>query len=779
MLISVNHLKKFINLDESIKSIVGAITNVGHEVEGVKYMGFDSKIVVGDLVSIDEHPNASKLTVCKVDVGSNVLVIVCGAPNHRVGDRVAVAMVGAKLPNGFEIGEVTIRGVESSGMLCSEKELGISEEHEGILILPSGAPVGEDLGEYLFKGDVVLDLDITPNRGDCLSHLGIARELAAYYDVDIDIPESEYECEGSHKVEVEVSSKSGISYMCRSVGNVKVENSPLWLKIFLNSMGIKSINNVVDVSNYIMLIYGHPIHLFDLSKIEGRIEVREAHNSEEIDTLDETKLSLSDRDLVISDEKRALAVAGIIGGEYSAVSEDTTTLLVEVANFSQDEIRSSSKRLNVSTESSKRFERGIDLGDTQFILEQTLSLLSALANGVASNEESGYVNDLEQVEFTINLEECDKFLGTVIPRHESKRILERLSLTSGISGDTAYITVPSYRHDIHREEDIYEEIARIYGYNKIEPTMPSLSLKSTLLDEKAKNESITKSLLASLGLNEVINYSFLPEGVTFGGEEAMKILNPINDEMVVMRTSTLYSILKNVDHNLNNGKKLVNIFEVSRVFLDGGEKYRVGIAMSGKKKGYLVNDEREIDFFDIKGVIEEFLKLLGISPIFESHGVEELHPGKTSKVIVENEVVGYIGELHPKLANKYDVKSKLFLAELDLDSIFMLSSFVPNYSPIVRNSVVERELAIIVDKDVESFELIKIAKSIRNVIGADVVGIYSGDQVEDGKKSLSIKIYLQREETLVEEEIKEAVNNFLSQSNERLGARLRWHSNEI
>lgn len=780
MMISIGYLKRFLNLDVSNTDIMNALINIGHEVAGFRQMDLGN-IVIGELLHVDEHPNASKLTICKVDVSSEVLTIVCGAPNHKRGDRVVVAKIGSKLPNGVEISKVALRGVESQGMLCSGEELGLSDDGEGILILPKDAPLGIEIGQYFFNKDVILDLDITPNRGDSLSHIGIARELSAYFKVNMkeEAMESGYEEKGSDSVKVEILTKEVISYICRVVKNVKVEDSPLWLSNFLFAMNTKSINNVVDISNYILYMLGHPIHIFDMDKIVGSVETRFANAGEKILTLEGKEVELCSNDLVVADKEKVLAIAGVIGGVDSAVTEATKNILVEVANFDSKRVRATSKKYGISTESSRRFERGVDKGDSLMVMDATLSLLAKISKGEASEELSGSLNEIEVRKLEIDLKEMGSFLGADIPQEEVVEILDRLELLEEYDDYSVMIKVPSYRHDISRKEDIYEEVVRVFGYNKIGSSMPHMAVKGSLLDSKSKNESRAKLILSSLGLNEVINYSFIPEESPFLHKDGIKLLNPINDEMKVMRTSTLHSLVKNVVHNLNNGENLVQIFEVSRVFLDGGEKHKVGIAISGKAGNSLYGKGESVDFFTLKGVVEAFLNNIGIEPIFAKDEMEEFHFGKSAKILFKGESIGIMGELHPLMAERYDVKNEVFLAEIDLDLISQFINGTKQYSPVVRSSVVERDLALLVDKEVEASSIVNKAKEMNFIKDALIVDLYEGEQVEEGKKCLSLKLNIQSEKSLKEEEIKGIINKFLREANSSLGAKLRWHSNEL
>ena len=520
MLISLNWLKQYVDINENIEELEEALTMIGQEVEAIDIKGkYLDNVYVGHIVEYGKHPDSDKLSLVKVNIGQEeALQIVCGAPNHKEGDKVAVAVVGACLPGDFKIKKAKVRGVESCGMLCSEKELAIGEDHEGIMILPEDAPIGTLLKDYLEINDVVFELEITPNRPDCLSHIGIAREVAAYYKRKVKYPKvlvNTVNEETSKVVSVDIQAKEKSKrYVAKIIRNIKVEESPKWLQDRLKSIGLKPINNIVDATNFVMMEYNHPMHAFDLNKISGnKITVREANKDEKIITLDGAERTLEEGDLVIADGGKAIAIAGVMGGQNTAIDNGTTDILLEIAHFEPKSIRKTSKRLGLSSDSSYRFERGVDLEDADIVLNRISALIKEVAGGdILSGVSEKYHTKYQKREISLSLDKLNKFIGKNLTLEIVGEILSSLQieLISNYNG-VLTVTPPSYRDDLVRPADLYEEVIRMYGFANIEAKMPNESIKAGTVYPETEIVDRYKRKLVSLGLQEVINYSFIPK----------------------------------------------------------------------------------------------------------------------------------------------------------------------------------------------------------------------------------------------------------------------------
>lgn len=758
MIISLNLLKTFLNIDVDRDSLADALTMLGHEVESIKKYELDN-VVIGELKSVVKHPNADKLTLCRVDIGREVQ-IVCGAKNHREGDRVVVALNNALIPCGLKVVDREIRGILSQGMLCSAEELGLEDKSDGILILDSGEK-GTNFFEHIFNNDTIFDLEITPNRPDCLSHLGIVRELSAYYKKDISFPNT---IEFNKKTNLDIPREGSLSYRGVILRDVEIKESPQWLKTYLSSFGIKSINNLVDISNYVMMELGHPSHMFDLDKLEGNLSVRYATKDEKVLGLDEKEYSLDSKDLVIADSKKAVAIAGIMGSLNSGISNKTTNVLLEVAHFDEKIVRRTSKKLNLSTEASYRFERGIDILDSQRVIERIIYLVKELSSFSSFEEIINSEDSCELKTISIDIDEMNSFLGSNISKKEVVDILTSLKLSPEIDGNIVTSKVPSYRLDLSREVDIYEEVARIYGYINILPKMPKVDIKPMNSESVILKEKIRSKLL-SLGLQETVNYSFVPKG--WG---KLELSNPLNEDFAVMRDSFIYSMLKNVSFNLNNGSKNIEIFEIGKIYSENREEFdRIAIALSGQIDKSLWNDKEELDFFNLKGIIESLSQSLNWDISFSKGTKEEFHPGKFANILHNDKEVGFMGEIHPLTLKKFGIKKRVYLLEMNI-----LQNIDRKIEEISKYPIVERELGLLCPKDIEIGSLISDILKDNLIISGEVVDIYEGEQVPKGMKSVALKFSFQdRDKTLKDSEIEEIVNKILETSKELYNSELR------
>lgn len=794
MLISLDWLKQYVDIDENIKELENTLTMIGQEVEAIEVQGSHlDNVVVGQVVEYGKHPDSEKLSLLKVDAGdAEPLQIICGAPNHKEGDKVVVAKIGAVLPGDFKIKKAKVRGVESFGMLCSEVELGTGEESDGIIILPEDAPVGTEYRKYMGLDDVIFELEITPNRPDCLSHIGIAREVAAYYGRKVKYPK--YELEEvieptSDNITVDIEDKDRCKrYTARILKNVKVGESPEWLKKRLRAIGLRPINNIVDVTNFVMFEYNHPMHAFDLEKVSGnKLIVREAAAGEKIVTLDGEERELNNKELVIADEEKVVAIAGIMGGENTQVDENTTDLLLEVAYFTPENIRKTSKALGLSSDSSYRFERGIDRDNSEEIINRAASLMKEVAGGeILNGNTDKYIEKFEEREITLDLGKLNKFVGKEISLEEVGEILRNLGLEIKASA-ASIITVcpPSYRGDLTRTADLYEEVIRMYGFENIEDKMPTANIEAGSKDAETMVVENMKGALVELGLQEVINYSFIPvnalEKVKVEAE-TISIKNPLNEDMTVMRPTLIYSLLSNVRDNFNRNQFDLNLFEVSRTFTPAedlaNEDLKVAIALAGRTSKDLWDAKPEAyDFYDLKGYVENFLGLMGMNRFQLARSENPtFHPGRSAEIRMGRDVVGTFGEIHPDVAENMGIKKeRAYIAELDVAKILKYGKAGIKYERIVKFPEVTRDLAILVDADVLVGNMVADIKKSSNIIeNVELFDVYVGERVEEGKKSVAVQVSMRKATgTLEEKEITGAIEKILGTIKKRYNGEIR------
>lgn len=784
MLISLNWLKQYVDIKEDIKELENTLTMIGQEVESITVQGKDlDGVIIGEITNFEKHPDSEKLTLLKVNIGKEEeLQIVCGATNHKLGDKVVVATVGSVLPGNFKIKKSKIRKIDSYGMLCSEVELGLGIDNSGIIILPEDAPIGVEYRKYKGLNDVIFELEITPNRPDCLCYIGIAREIAAYYGRKIKY--SEFECKNiietinNTHIDVKIEDKKRCGrYSGKVIKNIKVGESPEWLKNRILSMGLKPINNVVDATNFILFESNQPLHAYDLSKIENKeIIVRSAKAGEKIVTLDGVERVLNNGELIIADAVNPIGIAGIIGGESSKVTEETTDIFLEAAYFTPENIRKTSKDLGVSTDSSYRFERGLDIETIFENLERAATLISNITNGeILEGHIDKYVEKYKKIEITLDIEKLRKFIGKKIELDLVGKILSNLNIEmKTLNSTTLIVTPPSYRGDLTRTADIYEEIIRMYGFNNIEKKMPKENitpgkkdLMTTVVDEVKEN-------LTKIGLQEVINYSFIPkEAIEILKIEhpVLEISNPISDDMSIMRPTLIYSLLSNIKENFNRNQNDLKIFEVSRVFIpreDGlaNEPLRAAIAIAGKRAKNIWNSKPEpVDFYDLKGLVEKFLEFMGIKK-YEILRTTNLnfHPGRSVDIFKNKEKIATFGEIHPNLAEKMDIKKeRVYIAEFDIDTLLKYRNKKIKYKKIVKYPEVTRDLAIVLEKDILVGNMLDEIKKVSDIIeNIDVFDVYEGEKIEDNKKSVAVSLVLRKADgTLEEEEVDKIIKEIL------------------
>jgi len=798
MLISLNWLKQYIDLDGiEINEMENSLTMIGQEVEKIEIAGSNlENVVTAKIIEKEMHPDSDHLTVCKVDNGKEILQIVCGASNHKAGDKVVLAQIGAKLSEDFVIKKGKIRGKESCGMLCSEVELGIGSDKDGIIILPEDAPIGVPFKDYLGINDTVFELEITPNRPDCLSHIGIARELSAYYGKELKYPETEIKSEISEKTSdnVKVSIEdSNLSrrYVTRILKNVTVKESPKWLKERIEAVGLRSINNIVDVSNFILMEMNHPNHVFDLDKIEGNeIKVKSAVKGDKLVTLDEQERELEDGDIVICDSKKILALGGVMGGLDSEVTDNTKNILLEVAQFNPQNVRKTSRRLTLSSDSSYRFERGIDVEDSIKVINRLANLIQEVAGGEILN---GYVDvypvPYENKVAELNFERLDRFVGKVIPREKVIEILRNLEIDVKDNGETLTLTAPSYRGDLELEQDYFEEVIRMYGFDNIENILPRVDINKNSTLDTTKLTDRVKTICASVGLKEVINYSFIPKDalqkLKFTGvseDKLIDISNPITEDFVTMRPTLLYSLIKNAKDNMNRNVSNIRFFEVSRTFEKAEElakeDIKVGIILAGENDKTLWNPKPvHYDFYDLKGIVEEIFSKLKFQSFSIKRSVQtEFHPGRSADIFVGKEYIGSFGEIHPDVLENFGLNKKTVLvAEFNIELIkkYINKPFV--YQGIVKYPAVPRDLALVMNENILVGDVLKTIEKIdKKVEKVELFDIYQGIGVEPGKKSVAISILLRDDsKTLEEKEINDIIDKILAKMKKDYMAELR------
>ena len=797
MNVTLNWLKTYIDFDFSTEELADRLTMLGIEVESVQELATALKgVVVGKVQSIKPHPNADKLVLCQVDIGKgDPLQIVCGAPNVREGMFAPVATVGTELPIGITIKQAKLRGVDSHGMLCSEKELGISDDAAGLMVLPSDTTIGISFTNALGLDDTVLELEITPNRPDCLSFIGVAREIRAETGNDIKLPDVHIK-EDNTDIDQVTSVTIDAPDLCpryaaRVIRGVKIGESPDWLKKRMESVGIGVINNIVDVTNFVLMEYGQPLHAFDYNRlIENRIVVRRAAEGEEIKTLDEEQRKLTPDMLVIADAEKPVALAGIMGGYDSEITDTTCDVLLESANFDPSSVRATAKTLGMHTEASYRFERGADPEAVIPALDRAAQLIAELAGGtICKGIIDVYPGEKPPKQIHLRPERVNFILGTELETDEMKLILCRLGfgIEDAQQKDGTYqVTVPSFRVDISREIDLIEEIARVHGYDNIPTTLPKGDIPVPVPNILAEVQKRTKQFLLGSGMMEAINYSFCHpncfDKIRLAEDNplrnALKLRNPLSPEMSILRTTLLPSLLENAQRNHNHQIDNIALFEISTVFMNGEEPARIAGILAGEiGEGVYGNPVKSPDFFDIKGMIESTLDICGVTDwTFKRTAEPTFHPGRNAEVLLKDQRIGIFGEAHPEVLDNYELPYKAYLFELDLEALADAANFAKRFEPISIYPSVLRDLAIVVEQDMQSDLPIGIIYSTGGelVESVKLFDVYHGDQVPAGKKSLAYTItYHSATETLTDKAVNDLHDKVVERLNQELGAELR------
>nr|2RHS_B Chain B, Phenylalanyl-tRNA synthetase beta chain [Staphylococcus haemolyticus]2RHS_D Chain D, Phenylalanyl-tRNA synthetase beta chain [Staphylococcus haemolyticus] len=781
MLISNEWLKDYVDAGVKVEDLAERITRTGIEVDNMIDYSKDIKnLVVGYIQSKEKHPDADKLNICQVDIGEEEPVqIVCGAPNVDAGQHVIVAKVGGRLPGGIKIKRAKLRGERSEGMICSLQEIGISSNvvpkayENGIFVFPTEVEPGTDALTALYLNDQVMEFDLTPNRADALSMVGTAYEVAALYQTEMTKPETqsnETSESATNELSVTIDNPEKVPYYsARVVKNVSIEPSPIWVQARLIKAGIRPINNVVDISNYVLLEYGQPLHMFDQDHIGSKeIVVRQAKDEETMTTLDNNERKLVDTDIVISNGQEPIALAGVMGGDFSEVTEQTTNVVIEGAIFDPVSIRHTSRRLNLRSEASSRFEKGIATEFVDEAVDRACYLLQELASGevlqdrVSSGDLGSFVTPID-----ITAEKVNKTIGFNLSNDEIQSIFRQLGFETTLKGETLTVNVPSRRKDITIKEDLIEEVARIYGYDEIPSSLPVFGevTSGELTDRQHKTRTL-KETLEGAGLNQAITYSLVSKdhAKDFALQErpTISLLMPMSEAHATLRQSLLPHLIEATAYNVARKNKDVRLYEIGRVFFGNGEgelpdevEYLSGI-LTGE---YVVNawqgKKEEIDFFIAKGVVDRVAEKLNLEFSYKAGKIEGLHPGRTAIVSLGGAGIGFIGELHPQVAADNDLK-RTYVFELNYDAMMQVAVGYINYEQIPKFPGVTRDIALEVNHDVPSSEL----KQIIHNNGEDILqstlvfDVYEGEHLEKGKKSVAIRLnYLDTEDTLTDERV--------------------------
>lgn len=784
MKVSYNWLAKYVDINDiSPFELAEKLTRSGVAVDIVEELGKGiENVVVGYVVEKDKHPDAEKLSLCKVDIGEEEHAqIICGAKNIDKGQKVPVAKVGGRLPGGVKIKKAKLRGIESFGMICSADELGINkkllskEKTEGILILKDDAEVGSDVKKLLGLDDFVLELDLTPNRSDCLSMIGVAYEVAAILDREIKLPQSKLDMKisGNSLVDVQLKAPEACNhYSTRLLTEVKIAESPYWLQNCLIASGIRPINNVVDVTNYVLLEYGQPLHAFDYECLkQPKIEVRYADNNEQITSLDDQIRELDDEMLLITDGIVPIAIAGVMGGANSEVSDKTEKVLLESAYFNGSSIRKTSKKLGLRSEASLRFEKGVDPNRIYAALNRAAEILMEIAGAKSTGEicECKICNN-EDKKLTITTPSINKKLGTDLTNEQIIDIFRRLNFNSIENNEEIEVTIPSRRPDIEIEADLAEEVARLYGYDNIPVTFSSSRFTQGGLTEEQKTIRRIRNSLRTSGLQEVVTYSLTSESkrnvVQSLNEQIQPIplMTPMSEERKILRTNLVSHLLEVAQYNANRQNPNVRIFEVGATFITSEEKishlpderWVISGLVTGSLPKHWEPSMEIIDYFYLKGIIEELFLDIGINNVeYSAISIDGLHPKRTAAISVDNHRIGYIGQLHPLLQKEYNL-FETYVFEIDLDNVLELINKKIDYTPLPKYPAVQRDIALVLPNDLEVSQIMKHFHQFGGELleSVKVFDVYINDLLGGNKKSVAFSLIFRSDErTLTDEEV--------------------------
>lgn len=796
MRVKLEWLNELVDLSGlTVEEIVEKISLYSTEVEGVERVLSGTNLVIGHVLQREDHPDSDHLSICKVNIGQEVIQIICGAPNVKEGQYVIVAQVGAVLPGDFKIKKSKIRGIESNGMICSLQELGmekkyIPEEYQGgIYYFTHQVTPGDDPLKELNFADEIMDLSVTPNRGDLMSMIGVAFEISAIFNRPLKkkfYQTIEKNTKITDVVNVSIDSDLCSLYYAKAYRNVKIKKSPEWLTSRLIAFGVRPINNVVDITNYILALFGQPIHAFDGDKLGKDIKVRLAEKNEKIITLDNIERNLQESDLVITDGVKPVAIAGVMGGLTTEVTQDTKNIILEVAIFDSRAIRATSLRLGLRSESSIRFERGVDTNRTKDVIQYASYLMAELADAeVMAGVAVAGKEVIEDTNIEIHEDDINKLLGTKITREEIVAILKKLNF--GVKcKENIFVSVPNRRSDVKIKADLIEEIGRIYGYDKLEITLPKSSLKGGRTSYQ-KNRNKIRNALVGLGLEETYTYTLVGETknnefvYNYGKDiQQISILNPISNERKYLRKGLLPSMIEVATYNFARKMKDLALFEIGKVYYHqetNKEEEVLSILMSNHYSDTLWEGKNEdVDFYVIKGVIDAAFAHLGVTLDYQplEKEIEQMHPKRTAAIISNGDKIGFVGELHPKYAKDNDLEN-VYVAEIKIDKLLRAKKEIPVFSQITKVPSVERDIAIVVNKNVLAAEIINVIKKTdrKGLEQVKIFDLYIGDKIGDNEKSIAIKMKFTSFEPLTDDVINGKVNKVIKELSKEFNARLR------
>jgi phenylalanyl-tRNA synthetase beta chain len=780
---SISWLKDYTPINMDVYPLAKALTMAGLEVEVVTdRFGYLKSVVVGRIIEIEPHPNAEKLKLCKVDVGTQTLAVVCGAPNVSNDILSPIALPGTVFPNGFTVEKSIIRSIESEGMICSEAELGLGKDKSGIMILDPSLHIGEKLSKALKLSDAVIDLDLTPNRPDCLSIIGVAREICGIQKTKVQYPDMSLSDVGD-----DISGFTSITikapeqcprYAARLLTDITVGPSPIWLTNRLMSVGMKSINNIVDITNFVLMETGQPLHAFDYDSLpENRIVVRRANDGEVFTTLDMKDRKLNSDMLMICDGEKPVAIGGVMGGLNSEIEETTTKVLIESAYFDPGSIRRTSKKLGLNTEASHRFERGVDPEGIVSALNRAARLMAEIGGGrLIDGMIDEYPKKIPAKTITLKIKETNRFLGTGLNRDGVKDLLESIEFSvKKINTDTLKVTPPSFRVDIERPEDLMEEVARLSGYDNIPTTFPAMPARARKPAKRLDARSRIMHLMTGFGFSEAINYSFINrlscDHLNLPSNDyrrnTVNILNPITEDQTVMRTSLIPGLLETVCRNISKQQKNLKLFEIGKIYIQKGRdnlpeeiEMLAGLWTGMRFDASWYAKETPCDFFDIKGVVEWLLKGLNIDSIRFSVLANDLciytKSGNTAGIFSDTEQLGLVGEIHPLVLRNFDLVQSVYIFELNIDHLIKVIPETRQSKPLPKFPAVPRDITIIVNKNTESGAILECIEKIQEQLieKINLFDVFTGDPIPPGKKSVSIRVtYRSSKKTLEDEDV--------------------------
>ncbi len=783
MQISLNWLKEYIPVDISPAELADKLTMAGLEVEGIfeRYQYLDS-VVVGKITHVGQHPDADKLSLCEVSIGNGSISVICGAPNVKTGMKTPCALPGALLPGGFAVKKSTIRGVASEGMLCSEAELELGKDKSGIMVLAEDLTEGTPLAEALALSDTVFEIDLTPNRPDCLSFIGVAREVSAMINKPVNLPEINMPRASEQITDftsVEIKNPDLCPrYAARLIIDITVAPSPFWLQDKLLSIGLKPINNIVDITNFVMLETGQPLHAFDFDRLaENRVVVRTADNNEPFTTLDGKERRLTNETLMICDGEKPVAVAGVMGGVNSEIEATTTRVLLESAYFNPISIRKTAKRLTLNSDASHRFERGVDPEGTLTAANRAAQLIAKIGGGRLIDgiiDEHPLPSSIKQI--SLSIANTNQHLGTQLNQIEIANFLKSVEFVIDIyDKDTLIVTPPSFRVDVRRPEDLMEEVARLWGYNNIQTTFPKISGDTHLHNQLFEKKETIKDLMAGYGFCESITYSFIGKdacdrlNLSENDEKRsmLEVLNPISEDQAVMRTSLIPGLLEALHYNISRQIKSLKIFELGKIFISNGQDRQpaetimlAGLWTGSRFPATWHNKPEICGFFDLKGVVENLFLSIGLDTVKFSQmpdkSCDYTKKGHTAQILIKEKPIGIVGEVTPLVLENFDIKQPAFIFEINIDTFIEELTETRMFVPIPKFPSTDRDITLIVDNHVQAGDIIEKAMSFQEKLMEDIciLDVYSGKPIPSGKKSISLRInYRSYTETLSDQEI--------------------------